>query len=48
MVGGNGGKGRKWRSVFTTGGNGQDLQDGGALIVLGPPYCTFVATGGST
>ena len=34
MVGGNGGKGRKWRSVFTTGGNGQGLQDGGALIVL--------------
>ena len=36
MVGGNGGNGRKWRSVLTTGGNGQDLQDGGALIVLGP------------
>ena len=35
MVGGNGGKGRKWRSVFTTCGNGQGLQDGGALIVLG-------------
>ncbi len=34
MVGTNGGKGRKWRSVFTTGGNGQGLQDGGALIVL--------------
>ncbi len=34
MRGGNSVNGRRWRSVFTTGGNGDSPKDGGALIVL--------------